>query len=201
MGLRAPAVWQTCGVFHIIIFYRKFCTSVLNIHSFRLGGLVNRKKESQWYVDTLEQALKPMAVQNAGDNIDVVKKILIERNSTEAVKVINDVVTLKGANYFDNSIQAIIDYYKTFYIYPEADFLEAKIYRLEGEFELAKQFYIEAWKNSDKLDIPMEKYDILYELASLYKIQNNLADYEKTLLFFHFIVFSTVNEDVLALVH
>ena len=28
----------------------------------------------------------------------------------------------------------------------------------------------------------MQKYDILYELASLYKIQNNLADYEKTLL-------------------
>ena len=39
---------------------------------------------------------------------------------------------------------------------------KAEIYRLEGEFELAKQFYIEAWKNSDKLDIPMEKYDILY---------------------------------------
>ena len=143
---------------------------------------INRKQESQWYVDTLEQALKPMAVQKAGDNIDIVKKILIERNSTEAVKVINDIVTLKGVNYFNNSIQAIIDYYKTFYIYPEADFLEAKIYRLEGEFDLAKQFYIEAWKNSDKLDIPMEKYDILYELASLYKIQGNLSDYEKTLL-------------------
>ena len=33
-----------------------------------------------------------MAVQKAGDNIDVVKKVLIERNSTEAVKVINDIV-------------------------------------------------------------------------------------------------------------
>lgn len=143
---------------------------------------INRKKESQWYVDTLQQALKPLPVQNAGDNIDVVKKILIERNSMEAVKVINDVITSKGISYFNNSIQSILDYYQNFYIYPEADFLEAKIYRLEGEFDLAKQFYLEAWKNSDKLDIPMQKYDILYELASLYKIQNNLSDYEKTLL-------------------
>lgn len=143
---------------------------------------INRKAESQWYVDTLQQALKPMTVQNAGDNIEVVRKILLERNSTEAVKIIDDIITLKGTNYFKNSIEAIVKYYQNFYIYPEADFLEAKIYRLEGEFDLAKKFYLEAWKNSDKLDIPMEKYDILYELASLYKIQNNLSDYEKTLL-------------------
>jgi tetratricopeptide (TPR) repeat protein len=143
---------------------------------------LNRKIESQWYVNTLQEALKPMAVQNVGDNIEIVRKILVERNSTEAVKIIDDIITLKGANYFNNSIKSIVNYYENFYIYPEAYFLEAKIYRLEGEFDLAKEFYLEAWKNSDKLDIPMEKYDILYELASLYKIQNNLSDYEKTLL-------------------
>lgn len=143
---------------------------------------INRKIESQWYVDTLQQALTPMAVQKAGDNIDVVRKILIERNSADAVKIIDDVITLKGSNYFSNSIKSIIKYYQDFYIYPEANFLEAKIYRLEGEFDLAKKFYLDAWKNSDKLDIPMQKYDILYELASLYKIQNNISDYEKTLL-------------------
>lgn len=143
---------------------------------------INRKEESKIYVDILERALSPLAVQKVGNNIDDVLAILEDRDSQEAITVIKEATYTKGYEYFSNSVQEILNYYKEYDIYPEADFLLAKIYRLEGEFTLAQTSYLTAWENSDKLDIPMVKYDILYELASLYKTQKNFDDYEKTLL-------------------
>ena len=143
---------------------------------------INRQNECKIYVEILEEALRPLPVQQVGDEIDKVLEILVDRHSNEAIKIINDTIYSKGTAYFDNSIKNMLDYYHSYYIYPEADFLLAKIYRLEGEFELSQKFYMQAWENSDKLDIKLTKYDILYELASLYKIRNDMDNYEKTLL-------------------
>ena len=143
---------------------------------------INRQVECKIYVNVLEEALRPLSVQQVGDDIDAVLEILEDRHSNEAIKIINDTVYSKGKAFFNNSVQNILKYYQSYDIYPEADFLLAKIYRLEGEFDLAQQFYLNAWENSDRLDIPSVKYDILYELASLYKIRKDMDNYEKTLL-------------------
>ena len=162
--------------------------SAYDEHNFSRSALlaqtakINRQNECKIYVEILEEALRPLPVQQVGDEIDKVLEILEDRHSNEAIKIINDTIYSKGVDFFDNSVQNILTYYHSYYIYPEADFLLAKIYRLEGEFELSQKFYIEAWENSDKLDIPMIKYDILYELASLYKVRKDMDNYEKTLL-------------------
>ncbi|MGP1586961.1 MAG: hypothetical protein ACTTHG_01310 [Treponemataceae bacterium] len=143
---------------------------------------INRNLESKLYIEILEQALKPLPVQKVGNNIDNVLEILAERDAKDAIKIIKDTVKIHGQEYFEYDVQNILKYYKRYGIYPEADFLQAKIFRLEGESELAEKYYLTAFENSSQLDIPMVKYDILYELASLYKIKKNFEDYEKTLL-------------------
>src|SRR5574344_273729 len=49
---------------------------------------INRKKEVEWAITTLEQAMKPVAVQKVGDNIDAILDILKERDSHDAVSII-----------------------------------------------------------------------------------------------------------------
>mgnify|MGYP002624514838 CR=1 FL=1 len=65
---------------------------------------------------------------------------------------------------------------------PEAEYLIGKVYQIEGEYDLAYRYYDKAWKLADKLDVPDEKYDILYSMADLAIMTGNEDRYEKTLL-------------------
>lgn len=143
---------------------------------------INRKKESEWSVYTLEQAVKPLSVQKAGDNIDSIVEILTERKSYDAIEVINKAFKMKGQSFFHNSLNTLLEFYKNYSIYPEAEYLQAQLYRIEGEFKLANEYYLSAWKNANLLDIPMQKYDILYDIASLANLTKQNEEYEKTLL-------------------
>ena len=67
-------------------------------------------------------------------------------------------------------------------VYPEADFLIGKIYRLEGEYKTALDFYEKARSESDFLDIPEQLYDILYEMSDLLRHQGDSEEYKKSLL-------------------
>ncbi len=143
---------------------------------------VNRKKESDWALATLELAMKPVAVQKIGDDIDEVLAILKERDSHDAVLIIENILANLPKDYFNYSIENIKNYIKKFTEYPEADFLLGKIYGLEGEYTLSQSFLLKAWEHSDLLSIPEEKYDILYEIASLSLMTGNMEKYEKSLL-------------------
>ncbi len=143
---------------------------------------INRKKELTWSITTLEQAMKPVAVQKVGDNIDNVVSILKERDANDALAIIENILANFSKEYFDFSIQNLKNHIKKYSEYPEADFLIGKIYKLEGEYELSHTFLLQAWQNAHLLNIPDEKYDILYELASLAEIRGNRETYEKALL-------------------
>lgn len=143
---------------------------------------INRIKEVQWSITTLEQALKPVAVQKVGDNIDAVLAILKERGSNEAVILIESILANLSKEYFNYSILNLKNHILKFTKYPEADFLIGKIYELEGEYTLSKQFLMKAWESSSILSVQDEKYDILYEMASLAELTGNQEEYEKALL-------------------
>lgn len=142
----------------------------------------NRKQETEWSIFVLEQALKPTAVQSKGDLITDLVPILQEREASDALEVIDSALANHSIDYFENSIQKIKQYIKQQSYFPETDYLIGKIYLIEGEFDLTEEYFLSAWEKSDFFDIPEERFDVLYSLASLYKQKNDKAGYEKCLV-------------------
>ena len=124
----------------------------------------------------------PYQVRKAGDVLSSVLPVLRERRSDEAVGIIQALLNKKTSEFFDNSIKQMVAYIAASKVYPEADYLCGKVYQIEGEYDLAMNFYDSAVKNSDYLDIPETKYEILYTMADMALQQKNLKNYEEYLL-------------------
>ncbi len=143
---------------------------------------ITRRQEVQECMDVLDQSLKPFAVQKAGDVVFDVRAVLLERDVFDAVEMIDYLLDLKGEEYFDNSIAKIRSYIERKKIFPETNYLIARVYEFEGEYELSHSYYMEAWQHSDVLDIPDMKYSILYDMANLSYNFSRLDESEKALL-------------------
>ncbi|AEE16619.1 hypothetical protein [Treponema brennaborense] len=133
-------------------------------------------------VEMLEQALSPVQVQNAGDSISDVVAVLRARDVYEASDLIEYVSAIHGLDFFDNSVKSLIAYIRKMSAFPEAEYLTGKIYELEGENDLARYYYSLAWEHADTLDIPGQKYDILYDMAGLSYKTADADGCEKALL-------------------
>ena len=142
----------------------------------------NRVAESDYEVYILDVALSPLAVRRAGEDFDAVLEVLKERDQTEAISIINRYLELYGKSFFHYSVNKMEDWVEEKRVYPEADFLIGKIYRLEGEYKTAIDFYEKARLESSFLDIPDQIYDILYEMADLLKHQGETEKYKQALL-------------------
>ena len=142
----------------------------------------NRVAESDYEVYILDVALSPLAVRRAGENFDAVLEVLKERDQIEAISIIKRYLELYGAEKFDYSVHKMEDWVEEKRVYPEADFLIGRIYRVEGEYKTAIDFYEKARLSSEFLDIPAQLYDILYEMADLLKHQGKNEDYKQSLL-------------------
>ncbi len=138
-----------------------------------------RKQEAAWQTYILENTLKKAKVRRAGDELDRVVPELKELGDNDAVEIISIHTEKLGAQYFNNSYSKIFDYISIYSHYTEADYLLGKIYRLEGEFEVALRYMKEAYDCAVNLDVPMEKYDLLYDLASLSYDLGKFDDFEK----------------------
>ena len=142
----------------------------------------NRVAESDYEVYILDVALSPLAVRRAGENFDSVLSVLKERDQSEAISIINRYLSLYGEAFFQYSVHKMEDWVEEKRVYPEADFLIGKIYRLEGEYKTAIDFYEKARMEGAFLDIPDQLYDILYEMADLMVHQNQDEKYKQALL-------------------
>ncbi len=142
-----------------------------------------RVSESTSYIDILDNALTPLAVQNAGDLIPDVRRILVSRLESRAVAIIDEALLLHDAEFFNNSITEIKSYYINRSVYPEAEYLLGQIYQAEGEYDIAFDFYNSALNHSYALDIPDQKIDIYYSTAYLAELMGNDNLYEEMLLF------------------
>lgn len=141
-----------------------------------------RRKEATDCLEVINQSLKPLAVQKAGDSITEIVTILKERDVFDAVELIEYLIDLKGKDYFQDSIAKMISYLEGKKIFPETSYLIAKIYELEGEYELANQYFTDAYSNAEALDIADMKFDILYDKAILAYNYNEIDDCENSLL-------------------
>lgn len=141
-----------------------------------------RRDEVAWSLYVLNQALNPSAVQVVGDNIDAVVEVLKERNAEDALTVIHDVLVKRSQEELNYSIAKLVKTVALYEEYPEADFMLGKLYMLEGEYVLADAFLTRAWEHADILDIPDQRFDILYQMAYLAKLQKDYEKFEKSLL-------------------
>lgn len=144
---------------------------------------INHKKEIDWQLYVFNRSTTPAAVRHAGDELRDVLEILKERDEYICVQLIENYIDLYGINFFDNSIRKMIEWVGASVVYPEADYLLGKIFQLEGEFELAKEYYESARKNAAFLDIPDTIYEILYSMAELAVTSQDEEEYEQVLLY------------------
>ena len=139
------------------------------------------KAEKERSVAVLEAALSQPALMKAGDNLETVSALLRERNNIDAVRIIEPKLVRFGFQDFDYSVKNFTAYIKNT-AYPEADFLLGKLYMIEGEYALAEHFYVSAYEGRRYLDIPDVQFDILADLAELYKLTGDSEKYESVLL-------------------
>lgn len=142
----------------------------------------SRKQECSWKVYTLEYALKSNAVRKVGNSLYDVIAVLKKRGSNQAVAIIEKEIEKHGKDFFNNDVQNLKEFVSKDNVYPEADYLIGKIYRLEGENDLSIQFMKKAYDASSALDVPEQKYDILYDLADISHDSGKYDDYEAYLL-------------------
>ena len=141
-----------------------------------------RKQDAEWQTYILEETLKKSKVRHAGDEFDRVIPVLHECGMDEAVHIVESHLEKYGSTFFNGNYSSMIDFIPFFAHYPEADFLLGKIYKLEGEYDAALDYLKAAYEHSASLHVPMEKYDLLYELAEISFDLGNEDDYEKYLL-------------------
>lgn len=145
-------------------------------------AILFRKQEIEYETNKLKESLSSREVNKAGDNIESILKVLTERKETVTINIINSYIKVKGNDYFNNSISQLLAYMNSLSVYPEAQKLIGDIYKLEGEYDYAEQYYLMALDNASVFDIPDEKYEILYMLAEISEFENDNELYEIRLL-------------------
>ncbi|MCR5606663.1 MAG: hypothetical protein K6F69_07595 [Treponema sp.] len=143
---------------------------------------LNRIAQCEWYRYALNSALRVSSIQHAGDSIDRVLHALKEDDLRDATSIVEYFIRIHTADFFDNSISKLFDFATSRKEYPEAEYLLGKVYQIESEYDLAFHYYDKAWKNAEYLDVPDEKYDILYSIADLAYTISDFDKYETTLL-------------------
>lgn len=141
-----------------------------------------RKERNFYEISLLENSFKPAEVKYAGDSIADTLKVLEDRQDYDAIEIIDWYSKVVKNFDFDDSKSKILEYLRGLSEYPEADYLIANIYKLEGEYELAIRYYNQCLKNSTVLDNINDRYDILYDLADISYTMKNYDQYEKDLL-------------------
>lgn len=141
-----------------------------------------KKNDCDWQVYQLESLMKKSRIRRVGTQLDLFMRELQSLNMNVQLDIINYHLEKKGHEYFKNDYNLVFDYVSNYFQYPEADFLMSKIYFLEGENEIALDYLANAYKNYRYLDVPLQKYDILNEMAKISFTMQNYDDYEKYLL-------------------
>lgn len=141
-----------------------------------------KKEQINYEIKTVEKSLSSKEVKKAGDRIDDVLAVLEERGEIDCISIINHYVMKNGQAFFNESISQLLNYLRQQEEYPEAQKLIGDIYRIEGEYDFAEEYYRKALANQSVLDIPDERYEILYLLAEISRLKGDNEKYEIRLL-------------------
>ena len=145
-------------------------------------AILYRKQRIENQINTLKNSLSAKRVQAAGDHFDPVLAVLDNRKEYETASIINYYIKKKGRDYFEDSVNNLLVYLNNSKDFPEAHKIIGDIYKLEGEYTFAEEYYLMALDKADVLDIPDEKYEILYMLAEISQLQGDFPKMEIRLM-------------------
>ena len=145
-------------------------------------AILYRKQRIENQITTLKNSLSAKRVQAAGERFDPILNVLYNRGENDTAAIINYYLKKKGKDYFEDSINNLLVYMESCKAFPEAHKLIGDIYKLEGEYSFAEEYYLMALDKAEVLDIPDEKYEILYMLADISRLENDLPKMEIRLL-------------------
>ncbi|MBO4533058.1 MAG: hypothetical protein J5726_05100 [Treponema sp.] len=142
-------------------------------------AILLRKEQVAKDYKTIQTSLAARDVKKAGDNISNIIPVLKERDEYDCISLIN-YYNSKGD--FGDSITKVLNYIQSQEQFPEAQKLIGDIYKLEGEYDFAEEYYLKALENAVVLDIPDERYEIIYMLAELSRQKGDYNTMEIRLL-------------------
>ncbi|MBR4790970.1 MAG: hypothetical protein IK024_08790 [Treponema sp.] len=142
-------------------------------------AILYKKEQLKADYDTIATSIAAREVKKAGDDITEIIPVLTERDEYDVINLIN---YYNSKGNFDNSITKVLAYIKNQEEYPEAQKLIGDIYKIEGEYSFAEQYYLKALENAAVLDIPDERYEIIYMLADLSRLSKDYETMEIRLL-------------------
>ena len=145
-------------------------------------AILYRRQRIENQINTVKNSLSAKRVQAAGDRFEPVLAVLENRKEYETAGIINYYLKKKGKDYFEDSITNLLIYLENSTAFPEAHKLIGDIYKLEGEYQFAEEYYLMALDKADVLDIPDEKYEILYMLADISRLEDDFPKMEARLL-------------------
>jgi hypothetical protein len=145
-------------------------------------AILYRRQRIENQINTVKNSLSAKRVQAAGDRFEPVLNVLEDRKEYETAGIINYYLKKKGKDYFEDSISNLLEYLENSKAFPEAHKLIGDIYKLEGEYQFAEEYYRMALDKADVLDIPDEKYEILYMLADISRLEEDLPKMEIRLM-------------------
>ena len=145
-------------------------------------AILYRRQRIEKQISTLKNSLSAKRVQAAGERFEPILAVLDKRGENETAAIINFYLKKKGKDYFNDSITYLLEYMESCMAFPEAHKLIGDIYKLEGEYDFAEEYYLMALDKAEVLDIPDEKYEILYMLADISRLKNDFPKMEVRLL-------------------
>lgn len=113
----------------------------------------------------LESSFSPEEVRRAGDDLSLIRPVLVARDEKEALETLDALERTYPDVLLGGSASKTLAWLRRSDVFPEADFIEGLIHDAEGETAIALRLYLKAWENREFLDIPDQRYDILYRMA------------------------------------
>jgi tetratricopeptide (TPR) repeat protein len=181
------SVWAQNYNSPCVISYRKSLLSFNNKDyakalQYSEDAIDQRKSQMKEQEEKLRKSLSSRAVASAGDDISKIVKVLTDRSENDILDIINYYTKKYGINYFNNSISNLMDFLRKIEEYPEAQKIIADVYKIEGEYDIAEEYYLKALSNIDVFDVHDDKYEILYLLADISRLKKDYNLMEKRLL-------------------
>lgn len=136
-----------------------------------------RKAQIEWEQYVLDQAQRSREVRLAGDDLGLVVNAMKRAKLTDAHKIIDSYTSYYGSEKFKGRFSNLLDFIERNKLYPEADYMIGKVYKVEGEIKKAEIYMKKAYESFDLLNVPDSKYDILYDMADIAKSQLDSLNY------------------------
>lgn len=141
-----------------------------------------RKMILQRERQTLLQAFKNVSHNFEKFGLEELEGELKKKKEGASLCILKEYLEVYGSAKFGNSPAKLLSFISSLESFPEADFLIGDIYKIEGEYVMAREFYLAAYQNACNLDVPPEVYDILYALSDTALLMGKGEEYEKYLL-------------------